>query len=345
MLLVSGCATYDRRGLDTTLAEQIEMTQVRREFRPPSELRQRILALDPEQVTEQDIRDVLSQAPAPRIINIHGGIYPVHRRMISFSEFLIGMGYPAGSITNPGDGTYTFSCYESSRKIAGVIAWYYEREQLRPMLVGHSQGGFQVVKVLRKLAGLSSSTLHVWNPLTWKEEAACDFVDPLTGKRRPVVGLQLPYASSVGAGGLTRLLPNQWDMCMKLRKVPDSVEDFTGFFKGKDLLGGDFLGYGPANYFHAMKQASVRNVRLPSAYRHGAIPDTKHLLKSQQVKDWINQYHPTEKWLDTPQPDATLESDHSNILWAADVWYSIKKHWALELQRHLRDEPPPEGKQ
>ena len=25
-----------------------------------------------------------------------------------------------------------------------------------------------------------------------------------------------------------------------------------------------------------------------------------------------------------------------NILWAADVWYSIKKHWALEAQRLIR---------
>jgi len=340
-LLVSGCATYNRQGLEPSLAERVERTKVRREFKPSGELRKRILAQDPEHVTEQDILEVLSQAPAPRIINIHGGIYPVHRRMISFSEFLIGMGYPGGSITNPGDGTYTFSCYESSKKIAGVIAWYYEREELRPMMVGHSQGGMQVVKVLRKLAGLSDSKLHVWNPLTWKEEAACDFVDPLTGKRRSVVGLQLPYASSLGAGGLTRFLPNQWDMCTKLRNVPDSVEDFTGFFKGKDLLGGDFLGYGPGNYFHAMKSASVRNVRLPSSYRHGAIPDTKHLLESQQVKDWINRYHPADKWLDTPQPDAELALDH--ILWAADVWYSIKKHWVLELQRLLREKPAREG--
>jgi hypothetical protein len=342
-LPVSGCATYNRQGLDPSLAQQVEMAKVRRQFKPAGEFRQRILELDPEHVTEKDIREVLSQAPAPRIINLHGGIWPVHRRMISFSEFLIGMGYPGGSITNPGDGTYTFSCYESSKKIAGVIAWYYEREELRPMMVGHSQGGMQVVKVLHKLDGLSASKLHVWNPLTWKEEVACDFVDPLTGKRRPVVGLQVPYASSVGAGGLTRFLPNQWDMCMKLRKVPDSVEDFTGFFKGKDLLGGDFLGYGPANYYHAMKKASVRNVILPSAYRHGTIPDTKHLLKSQQAKDWINQYHPADKWTDTPQPDGTLASDQSNILWAADVWYSIKKHWVLELQRLLHTKPPLEG--
>jgi hypothetical protein len=201
----------------------------------------------------------------------------------------------------------------------------------------------QVVKVLRKLAGLSSRKLHVWNPLTWKEEAACDIQDPLNGRRQSVVGLQLPYVCSVGAGGLTRFLPNQWDMCMKLRSVPDSVEEFTGFCKGKDLLGGDFLGYGPANYFHAMNKAVVRNVRLPSDYKHGAIPDTKHLLASPQIKDWINHYHPPDKPVDTPKLDVEFDANSDHILWAADVWYSIKKHWVLELQRLLRAQSSPGG--
>jgi len=47
-------------------------------------------------------------------------------------------GYPEASIRNPGDGTWTFSCYESSDMIAGMIAWYYEKEGMRPIIVGHS---------------------------------------------------------------------------------------------------------------------------------------------------------------------------------------------------------------
>jgi len=140
----------------------------------------------------------------------------------------------------------------------------------------------------------------------------------------------------VGAGGLTRLLPNQWDMCMKLRAVPDSVEEFTGFCKGKDLLGGDFLGYGPANYFRAKGSAVVRNVRLLSMYKHGAIPDTKHLLNSQAMMDWINNYRPPDLPLNEPSLNVEFDGDSSHILWAADVWFSIKKHWVLELQRVLR---------
>jgi len=330
-----------RHGLDPAQARQVELCSVRREFAPARETEERILALDPEHVSEADIRGVLADAPAPRIINIHGGVYPVHRRLIAFSQFLIGMGYPGESIVNPGDGSVTVSCYESSEKIAGVIAWYYEREGLRPMIVGHSQGGLQTVKVLRKLAGLSATRLHVWNPLTWEKEESCDIRDPLTGQRRPVVGLQLPYATVMGAGGITRILPNQWDMCGRLRDIPDSVEEFTGFFKGKDLYGGDYLGYGPANQFKSMGKAVVRNVRLPTYYKHGGVPDNVHLLKSQEIVDWLNNFHPNDKPYDEPHLDVKFDSDSKNILWAEDVWYSIKKHWVLELQRQLRAKRSP----
>jgi hypothetical protein len=256
--------------------------------------------------------------------------------MVSFSKFLIGMGYLEASIRNPGNGSYTFGYYDSSEKIAGEIAWYYEREGLRPMMVGHSQGGILAVKVLHKLAGDSAKGLPVWNPLTGKTEMRNDITDPLTGTTRSIVGLQVSYATAVGAGGLARILPHQWDMNTRLRKIPDSVEEFTGFHKGLDPLGGDFLGYGPANNYKPTGKAVVRNVRLPSAYWHSTIPNTQHLVKSQKIKDWINQYRPTGKPLDTPSLDVEFDSDTSNILWAADVWFSIKKHWVLELQRVIR---------
>jgi len=333
--LLAGCGTYHRRGLEPVRARQLEQSLTRHELKLAPGLEEKILALDPANVTAQDIRDVLLNAPAPRVINIHGGLATVIARMVSFSEFLIGMGYPAVSLTNPSDGTYSFSCYESSAKIAGVIAWHYEKEGMRPMMVGHSQGGFQVVKVLYRLAE-KPSKLQVWNPLTWEKESRHEIIDPLTGEKRPVASLVLPYATSVGAGGLTRALPNQWDMCFRLHTIPDSVEEFTGFCKGRDLLGGDFLGYGPANHYEPNGKAVVRNVWLPTEYKHGSIPDTKHLLQSQELKDWINNYRPANELIVTPQLDQQFDSNSSHILWAADVWYSIKKHWVLELQRLIR---------
>jgi hypothetical protein len=52
---------------------------------------ERILALDPEHVTDADVRR-LARGPTPRIMLLHGGIYPVHLSMESFGRFLVGMG-------------------------------------------------------------------------------------------------------------------------------------------------------------------------------------------------------------------------------------------------------------
>lgn len=333
VFFLTGCATYQPQGLKV-LRRQIEQTPPPCDFAFPPELQEKILALDPDHVTGQDVRDILSRAPAPEIINIHGGIYPVYLAMKSFSEFLIGMGYPETSIRNPGNGAYSFSCYASSEKIAGAIAWYYERDGMRPMMIGHSQGGIQAVKILHELAGDSAvKEIHVWNPLTQKTESRCWIIDPLTGKKRPVIGLQLSYVNVVGAGGLTRILPNQWSVDGDLREIPDSVVEFVGFYLHNDLLGGDYLGYGPANDFHATGTAIVRTVRLPTSYDHATVPDTKQLLNDPQMVDWINNYNTL-----TNQPELTVKfkSDSSNILWAADVWHGIKKHWVLELQRLIR---------
>lgn len=333
-LLLSGCGSYYRHGLDPARVQEIEATVLAPAPAPGREREDQILALNPEHVTGREVREVLAGMPAPHFFNLHGGLARVIPRLVSFSEFLIGMGYPGQCITNPSDGTYSFSCYESADKIAGVVAWYYERDGLRPMLTGHSQGGMQVVKVLHRLAG--KSPLHVWNPLTWQEEKRCEITDPLTGKFRPVAGLEVSFASALGAGGLTRMLPNQWDMNARLHDVPDSVEEFVGFCKEKDLLGGDYLGYGSANHFKATGRAMVRNVWLPSNYKHGSIPNTDHLLKSQQIRDWINAYKPSEEDVSHPQVNVSFDSDSSHILWAAEMWYTIKKHWVLELQHSIR---------
>lgn len=121
-LLQPGCGTCRRTPTQARLAREFTAAYP---HRPPALDRateDRILALDPGHVTAKDIRDVLSHAPAPRLINIRGGIFPVYLCMESFSDFVIGMGYPAASITNPATGNYSFSCYDHSAHIAGAIA-------------------------------------------------------------------------------------------------------------------------------------------------------------------------------------------------------------------------------
>ena len=343
-LVLAGCATQNQSSFESPKFS----SQPARDPQPATRdcelplsaaTQAKILAIDPENVSQKDINEVLAQAPAPRIINIHGGILPRHANMNSFSEFLIGMGYPAASIRHPNDGTYTFGYYDKSDMIAGVIAAYYESDGLRPMMVGFSQGGFQAMRVLHKLAGDSVDRLSVWNPLTEVSEERYDITDPLTGKTRPVVGLQVCYACVAVAGGLGRWLPNQWDMNDKLRKIPDSVEEFTGFQKGLDPLGGDYMGYGAANDYKATGSAVVRNVRLPSAYGHASIPDTRHLAKDPAIRDWLSNYRPTDTPTTTLQLDVKFDANSTHILWAAEVWYSIKKHWVLELQHKIRAQP------
>lgn len=330
--MASSCATTRKGYQGLSYEGKIEKETVLGEITLAPELEDKILFMNPERITEKEIREVLSLAPAPRIINIHGGIYPVYLLMESFSEFLTSMGYPEKKIRNPRDGSYSYSCYKNSEELAGIVAWYFEKDGMRPILIGHSQGGIQTVKVLHELAGTFSKKIQVWNPITESGEKRYTILDPLNGEERPVVGLMVSYATAVGAGGFTRFLPNQWSMLDKLRIIPDSAEDFTGFYMGFDLLGGDLMGFTSANKYEAKGKAKVRNVRLPIGYNHVFIPKTKHLAKSQEIMDWINSYTPTEK----PELKVRFNAPSDNILWAADVWQSIKKHWVIELQRLIQ---------
>jgi hypothetical protein len=198
---------------------------------------------------------------------------------------------------------------------------------MMPILIGHSRGGMMVVKVLHELAGAFNEKLPVWNPLTEKAEDRYSIIDPLTGDERPVVGLKVEYAAAIGTGRFMRFILGQWNMLTRLRKIPDTVEEFTGFH---DLIGSDFLGFGRANKYYPLGSAIVRNVRLPAEYSHITIPLTEELAKNNTIREWINKYVPT-----TEEPELTVKFDtnSNNILFAADIWYSIKKHWCIELQR------------
>jgi len=80
------------------------------------------------------------------------------------------------------------------------------------------------------------------------------------------------------------------------------------------------------------------------AMAHQTIRDSERLIKLseglcdlndvQGIIDRINNYTPVDKFqLDDPD---ISNPKTLNILWAEDVWFSIKKHWVLELQRLIR---------
>jgi pimeloyl-ACP methyl ester carboxylesterase len=333
-LLLNGCVSNRAVGRTVAVAQPDEPNAILRVQALAPEVRRKLLLLNPEKVTEREIQDLLSTNPAPRIINIHGGVLPIKAGMNSFAQFLIGMGYPEVSLRNPGNGSYTYGYYNRSKEIAGCVAWYYEHDGMRPMVVGHSQGGIQTIRVLYRLTTNSTTKVTVWNPVTRTDEKRYEIVDPLTGWRRPVAGLRVCYATAAVAGGLARFLPNEWDMNLKLRKIPDSVEDFTGFQKGMDLLGGDFLGFGSANDYRAIGDARVRNVRLPASSSHASIPYAEKLLQKPSLKESIANYDPSDPNQELAGSRADLVRSNARALWAAEVWHAIKKHWVLELQ-HL----------
>jgi len=324
LLAIGGCATQPSKVPEPAPVAN----SVLRSLAIDRTLEDRILALDPERITEDDVRTTLAAAPAPRIILLHGGVYPVYLAMVSFGRFLIEMGYPDAKIRDPGDRRWSYSPYQDSAQIAGLVAWAYERDGVRPMLIGHSQGGIQAVKVLRELDGAFGDRIPVWDPISDSAENRTTIVDPLTGAVRPVLGLSVSYASSVGAGGAALLLPNQWTMMGRLRTIPDTVDEFTGYAIGLDLFAWTVPGAEEADKYRHNGRAQVRNIVLPAWYNHVTVPFTQDLAENPQARAWISAYAPGE--VKTPVP---LEESGRSVLWAADVWYSIKKHWCLETQR------------
>jgi pimeloyl-ACP methyl ester carboxylesterase len=337
-LLSAGCATKPSPTARTGGASPPSAGVTVKQLSP--ELSEKILAMNPDCVTAKEVSEILRQAPAPQVLCIHGGPFPIRWGMNSFSKFLIGMGYPAASIRKPGSDQLTYGYYHSSTMLAGTIAWHYERTGLRPIIVGHSMGGIQAIRVLHKLAPTSTAAIPVWNPLTDTAEARDTITDPLSGAARPVVGVQVGFVAVSVAGGLGRVPPNEWDMSGKLRDIPDSVQDFTGFQKAWDLLGGDYLGFGSANDYHAVGKARVRNVRLPASCSHSEIPFVGDFPEDEQFREWIEQYQPPQPETEIPPPLGGYGSKQGRLIWAAEVWHGIKKHWVSELQRVIRAQEP-----
>ncbi|MEP6998460.1 MAG: hypothetical protein ABI900_12480 [Betaproteobacteria bacterium] len=331
LMALSGCATAPLEAPAEDL-RAVTAGSVLRSVAIDSAVEERILALDPEHISDDDVRNVLAKGPTPRIFAVHGGIYPVYLLMESFAQFLTGMGYPEQKIRDPGDGAYSRSPYEDSAQQAGEIAWYYEHEGVRPMLIGHSQGGIQVVKILHELAGSFGAERRVFNPLTRQLEDRTSIVDPLTGRERPVVGVSVADAAVVGTGGWALVLPVHWKVFPIVRTIPDTVDDFTGYRIGVDFFAWDAPGFEKVKTFHAAGKANVRNVTLPAQYSHVFVPDTAQLAVSAPMRDWINAFDPDNTTGLAPLPDESA----SNVMWAADVWHGIKKHWCLEAQRLLR---------
>ncbi len=119
-------------------------------------------------------------------------------------------------------------------------------------------------------------------------------------------------------------------MVDRLRTIPDTVDEFTGFSLELDPIALDAPGSGE-NY-RSSGRAKVRNVELPVGYDHIFVPLVADLARDPAASAWINAWVPGAKH-DT---SGLSEDAQRHVLWAADVWYSIKRHWCLEAQRLVR---------
>jgi hypothetical protein len=291
-----------------------------------AEVAERVLALDPEHISAADVRDLLARVPAPRIFLFQGSLAPV--TMLPFANFLIAMGYPEAKLRNAADGSVSLSSFGDSAEPAGTLAWYYEREGMMPMMIGHSQGGMMVIRILQDLAGMAADKVMVWNPLAHRSEQRDWIADPWTGARRPVVSLKVPYAAALATGRLPRLMLGQWSTLTTLRDVPDSVEEFSGFTIDWDPIAGTVPDVDP---FRATGSARVRNIGLSATTSHIGMPLSLRLAENTVTRAWIESYTPAES---APVPAADI--DVTNIVHSADIWFSVKKHWCIEAQRYIR---------
>jgi hypothetical protein len=115
-------------------------------------------------------------------------------------------------------------------------------------------------------------------------------------------------------------------MLAKLRAVPDTVEEFTGFF-----IPGDPLAPAAADdSYRALGSARVRNVTLPESYSHLDVPRTAHLAAHRVTRDWIERFDPRQP---VEPPAIPPEVDARNIVHAAHIWHSVKHHWCRGAQR------------
>lgn len=287
----------------------------------------RIRELDCSHVSAADVRDVLSQAPAPRIVLLQGSVPLV--TMEPFARFLVEMGYPANRLRDPRDGTFSTSSFTDSAKLAGELAFDYEQSGMEPMLIGHSQGGMLAIRTLYELAGAFHGALNVVDPATGDALARTSIVDPHTRQPRPVVGLHVAYAAALATGRLPRIVLGQWDMLRRIRGIPDTVDEFTGFLLPHDPIAGNLIGDTP---YASLGRARVRNVVLPDSYHHLTLPRAEHLAANPTIRAWIDAWTPDSA---TPSP----EGDTANLVHAVDIWYSVKRHWCGQARGLLVDSP------
>ena len=161
---------------------------------------------------------------------------------------------------------------------------------MRPMLVGHSQGGMMVMRTLHELAGGFHDDIAVVR--SGDAHGAAAHHDPRSVHRARSgrsSACSVAFAAAIATGKLPRVLLGQWTMIPKLRKVPDTAIEFTGFAIAWDPIAGNL---GDPDPYVATGTCAVRNVLLPATYSHIGAPITEHLARAAATRAWIVAWRP-----------------------------------------------------
>ncbi len=308
------------------------------------DLVKRILALDPANISEADIRETLSKGPAPWILAL-APLPPWSEEFVAQIKFLMDMGYPLGRIGDPRKKAYKIFWREKPEIIAGMAAWLYEKDGMNPIVVGWSGGGIMTVVVLHEMGNSTGkSRVQVINARTGRAERRNWVIDPYTEEKRPITSLRFSFAASLAAGGLGRVVQDKiWAIEKGLHMVPDSVEEFVGFHSPEDSLGTDAVGSSPdvlarANTFRPMGKAKVRSLIGDKSYGHFDVVHCEWLSEDSEGRKWVSSFRPDAGYgLRDFQKSAKIPwiQGKQNI-WCGEMWYGIKKHWTLQAQRVAR---------
>jgi hypothetical protein len=260
---------------------------------------------------------------APHVVLLPGSLGIV--TMAPLGAFLASMGYPSRALTDPASGSMSADSDLDGGTLAGMLAWWYEHDGVRPIVIGHSKGGGVVIEALRALAGARGDELPLVDPRTLVSLPRTRYVDPVTRLVRRVVDLKLPLAAAIATGRLPRLLRGQFELARVLRDVPDSVEAFLGFAIPWDPIAGTLAG--DEDPYRPLGGTEVRNVVLPAQTSHIGAPRTEHLADDALTRAWIERYRPGA--VEPPPAGADTE----NLALAAELWYAIKRAWCGEARR------------
>ena len=99
-----------------------------------------------------------------------------------------------------------------------------------------------------------------------------------------------------------------------------------------------------------MGEAKVRTIIADPSYGHVNVIHCYRLTQSKKGRGWAASYRPEGGWgLRDFRKTSRYSLDWGNRnLWCGELWYAVKKHWALEARRVARavlsGRPEPAGR-